>query len=133
MMRKHSSTTRSIRKKGLIGRNIQLFSKPNSVLKTISLRGNLFLIDTEQNTILKQGSTVLNSWSTEDWTLLGVDSTEKIAFFEASDSWLLAKLDLETGSFQPDDDPLFIQYDLNSDTAGTFVYDEISCEKFYLK
>ncbi len=133
MMRKHSSTTRSIRKKGLIGRNIQLFSKPNSVLKTISLRGNLFLIDTEQNTILKQGSTVLNSWSTEDWTLLGVDSTEKIAFFEASDSWLLAKLDLETGSFQPDDDPLFIQYDLNSDNAGTFVYDEISCEKFYLK
>lgn len=133
MMRKHSSTSRSIRKKGLIGRNIQLFSKPNAVLKTISLRGNLFLIDTEQNTILKQGSTVLNSWSTEDWTLLGVDSTEKIAFFEASDSWLLAKLDLETGSFQPDDDPLFIQYDLNSDTTGTFVYDEISCEKFYLK
>lgn len=133
MMRKHSSTTRSIRKKGLIGRNIQLFSKPTAVLKTISLRGNLFLIDTEQNTILKQGSTVLNSWSTEDWTLLGVDSTEKIAFFEASDSWLLAKLDLETGSFQPDDDPLFIQYDLNSDTTGTFVYDEISCEKFYLK
>lgn len=75
----------------------------------------------------------MNTWSTEEWILLGVDPTERVAFFEASDSWLLAKLDLETGSFQPDDDPLFIQYELNVDDSGTFVQDEISTEKFYLK
>ena len=48
------------------------------------------LVDTEQNTTLKNGSTVLNTWSTEEWNLLGVDSNERIAFFEATDSWLLA-------------------------------------------
>ena len=133
MIRKHASTRHSIRKNAVIGVGERLFSSSNKVVKTIQLRHNLTLIDTEQNTTLKNGSTVVNTWSTEDWILLGVDSNERIAFFEASDSWLLAKLDLETGSFQPDDDPLFIQYELNVDESGSFVQDEVSTEKFYLK
>ena len=133
MIRKHASTRYSIRKNAVIGSGERLFSSSNKVLKTIRLRHNITLIDTEQNTTLKNGATVVNTWSTEEWILLGVDPTERVAFFEASDSWLLAKLDLETGSFQPDDDPLFIQYELNVDDSGTFVQDEISTEKFYLK
>ena len=133
MIRKHVSTRHYTSKNAIIGQGERPFSTSNKVLKTVQLRHNLTLIDTEQNTTLKNGSTVLNTWSTEDWILLGVDSTEHIVFFEASDSWLLAKLDLKTGSFQPDDDPLFIQYELNIDESGTFVQDEVSTEKFYLK
>ena len=109
------------------------FLRKTRILKTIHLRHGLSLVDTEQSTILKNGPTVLNNWSTEEWNLLGVDSKESVAFFEATDCWLLAKLNLETGAFEPDDDPLFIQYDLQADDKGTFVYDELSAEKFYLK
>ena len=133
MIRKGQAKRSNHRMKAVISRGSVLFSKENKVLKTLHLRHGLSLIDTEQKTMLQNGSTILNSWSTEDWNLLGVDSTERIAFFEATDSWLLAKLNLETGAFQPDDDPLFIQYDLQSDESGTFVYDELSTEKFYLK
>lgn len=133
MIRKNQVKRANHRRKAVISRGSALFSKEEKVLKTLHLRHGLSLIDTEQKTTLKNGSTILNSWSTEDWNLLGVDSKERIAFFEATDSWLLAKLNLETGSFQPDDDPLFIQYDLQSDESGTFVYDELSTEKFYLK
>ena len=133
MIQKNSSQRRYNRMKAIISQGSVLFSTQNKVLKTLHLRHGLSLIDTEQNTTLKNGSTVLNTWSTEDWNLLGVDSNERIAFFEATDSWLLAKLNLETGAFQPDDDPLFIQYDLQSDDRGTFVYDELTTEKFYLK
>ena len=133
MIRKNQPQRRSTRRKAIISRGSVLFSTEDKVLKTINLRHGLSLIDTEQKTMLKNGSTILNSWSTEDWNLLGVDSKERIVFFEATDSWLLAKLCLETGAFQPDDDPLFIQYDLQSDDSGTFVYDELSTEKFYLK
>jgi len=133
MMRKNSYKRSNIRAKAVISRGSVLFSKEDKVLKTLSLRHGLTLIDTEQKTILKNGDTLLNTWSTEDWNLLGVDGSERVAFFEATDSWLLAKLDLETGSFQPDDDPLFIQYDLQSDEAGTFVYDELTTDKYYLK
>ena len=133
MIRKNQTQRLSTRIKAIISREGVLFSAEDKVLKTIHLRHGLSLIDTEQKTMLKNGSTILNSWSTEDWNLLGVDSKERIVFFEATDSWLLAKLCLETGAFQPDDDPLFIQYDLQSDDSGTFVYDELSTEKFYLK
>lgn len=133
MIRKNSSISHITRRKAVISQGSVLFSTQNKVLKRLSLRHGLCLVDTEQNTMLKNGETVLNTWSTEDWNLLGVDSNERIAFFEATDSWLLAKLNLETGSFQPDDDPLFIQYDLQSDDRGTFVYDELTTEKFYLK
>ena len=133
MIRKNSARSHNTRIKAIISQGSVLFSTQNKVLKKLSLRHGLSLVDTEQNTILKNGDTVLNTWSTEDWNLLGIDSSERIAFFEATDSWLLAKLNLETGAFQPDDDPLFIQYDLQSDERGTFVYDELTTEKFYLK
>ena len=133
MMRKNSYRRPKIRANAVISRGSVLFSKEDKVLKTLSLRHGLTLIDTEQKTILKNGNTILNTWSTEAWNLLGVDGAERVAFFEATDSWLLAKLDLETASFHPDDDPLFIQYDLQSDEAGTFVYDELTTDKYYLK
>ena len=132
-MQKRTYKNRNIRRKAVISRGSILFSKEDKVLKTLSLRHGLTLIDTEQKTILKNGNTILNTWSTEAWNLLGVDGAERVVFFEATDSWLLAKLDLETGSFQPDDDPLFIQYDLQSDEVGTFVYDELTTDKYYLK
>ena len=133
MIRKNQSRNRNYRTKSIISQGAVLFSSADKVLKTLQLRHGLSLVDTEQKTTLKNGTTILNSWSTEDWNLLGVDRKERVAFFESIDSWLLAKLDLETGAFQPDDDPLFIQYDLQSDEAGTFVYDELSTERFYLK
>jgi hypothetical protein len=133
MFGKHTSKPSPFRRKAIISQGSVLFSQTDQILKSIKLRHGLSLIDTEQKTILKNGSTILNSWSTEEWNLLGVDSRERVAFFEATDSWLLAKLDLETGSFQPDDDPLFIQYDLQTDESGTFVYDELTTDKFYIK
>ena len=133
MIRKNQSQRRNTRRKAIISRGSVLFSTEDKILKTIRLRHGLSLVDTEQKTMLKNGPTVLNSWSTEEWNLLGVDGKEHVAFFEATDCWLLAKLNLETGAFEPDDDPLFIQYDLQSDDKGTFVYDELTAEKFYLK
>jgi len=133
MIRKNQNINRKKRISSIVSQGVTLFSNADKVLKTLQLRHGLSLVDTEQKTMLKNGTTLLNSWSTEDWNLLGVDRKERIAFFESIDSWLIAKLDLETGTFQPDDDPLFIQYDLQSDESGTFVYDEISTERFYLK
>ena len=133
MIQKNHTRRQSTSIKSILSQGLALFSREDKVLKTLRLRHGLSLVDTEQKTMLKNGTTILNSWSTEDWNLLGVDNKEHLAFFESADSWLLAKLNLETGSFQPDDDPLFIQYDLQSDESGTFVYDELSTEKFYLK
>ena len=133
MIRKNQSRNRNYRTKSIISQGAALFSNADKVLKTLQLRHGLTLVDTEEKTIWKNATTILDSWPTDDWNLLGVDRKERVAFFESIDSWLLAKLDLETGAFQPDDDPLFIQYDLQSDEAGTFVYDELSTERFYLK
>jgi len=133
MARKYSSITRKPTKNTVIGQSLTAFSKADPVRKTIQLRNGSSLVDTEQKTTLIHNHTVLNSWHTDTWNLLGVDSKERVAFFEASDSWLLAKLDLETGAFQPDNDPLFIQYDLDVDEGGTFVFDEVSTQKYYIK
>ena len=137
MRRSYTSTQSSKRAKstrsGILSQGLQLFSKQEKTLKTLSLRSGFKLVDTEQKTMLVDGDTILQEWDTARWVLLGVDRQERIAYFEADDSWMLAQLQLDTGTFKADDDPLFIQYSLNEDEDGTYVFDEIAERKNYLK
>lgn len=133
MLGQHSSKLQSIKMKGLLSIEDTTLFTPKNHQKTIILSNESRLIDTEQKTSLEQNGETVASWPTERWILLGVSVDEQTAFFEADDSWLLAKLDLQTGIFQPDDDPLFLQYALESDDQGLYVLDDLSLDRYYLK
>ena len=133
MLGQHSSKLQSIKMKGILSIEEPTPFTPKNHQKTIVLRNESRLIDTEQKTMLEQNGEIVASWPTDRWILLGVSVDEQTAFFEADDSWLLAKLDLQTGIFQPDDDPLFLQYALESDDQGLYVLDDLSLDRYYLK
>lgn len=112
---------------------IQTTNTQQNIDHLIQLQNGKRLLDTPDLTILCDNSSMIRTWNTTGWNLLSVDTEEKIAFFEASDSWLLAKLNLETGEWFTDDDPLFIRYSLNEDKKGLYVLEEQTDKRFYLK
>lgn len=133
MLGQHQQRINNIRLKGILSVNTTTPFTPNSHQKVVELSNGSRLIDTEQKTSLILDGQTLATWPTERWILLGVSIDEQTAFFEADDSWLLARLNLDTGIFRPDDDPLFLQYVLESDDNGLYVLDDLSLEKYYLK
>lgn len=133
MLGQHQQKINSIRLKGILSVDTTTPFTPKSHQKVVEMSNGSQLIDTEQNTSLILSGQTLATWPTERWILLGVSLDEQTAFFEADDSWLLARLNLDTGIFRPDDDPLFLQYVLESDDNGLYVLDDLSLEKYYLK
>ena len=133
MLGQHQQKINNIRIKGILSVDTTTPFTPKSHQKIVELSNGSRLIDTEQKTSLVLNDKTLATWSTERWILLGVSLDEQTAFFEADDSWLLARLNLDTGIFRPDDDPLFLQYVLESDDNGLYVLDDLSLEKYYLK
>lgn len=133
MLGQHQQKINNIRIKGILSVDTTTPFTPKSHQKIVELSNGSRLIDTEQRTSLVLDDKTLATWSTERWILLGVSLDEQTAFFEADDSWLLARLNLDTGIFRPDDDPLFLQYVLESDDNGLYVLDDLSLEKYYLK
>jgi hypothetical protein len=133
MLGQHQQKINNIRLKGILSVDTTTPFTPKSHQKVVELSNGSRLIDTEQKTSLVLDGQTLATWPTERWILLGVSLDEQTAFFEADDSWLLARLNLDTGIFRPDDDPLFLQYVLESDDNGLYVLDDLSLEKYYLK
>ena len=111
------------------------FSNPSaaSIQQVIHLSDGSRLLDTPNITALCKDESLIQTWNTSGWNLISVDVDEKVAFFEADDSWLLAKLDLLTGEWLTDDDPLFVQYSLDEDQSGLYVLDESTEYRYYLK
>jgi len=99
----------------------------------VLLTDGSILLDSEKLTALVKDDCLVQTWPTNSWLLIGITKDEKRAIFEADDSWLLAILDLETGEWFTDDDPLFVHYSLHQDSAGDFVLEEATGLKFYLK
>jgi hypothetical protein len=91
------------------------------------------LLDSEHLTALVKNDCLVQTWPTSSWLLIGITRDERKAIFEADDSWILAILDLETGIWFADDDPLFIHYSLEQDEDGDFVLEEATDQKLYLK
>ena len=56
---------------------------------------------------------VVHSYPTAGWKLFATDISEKRIFFEAQESCLLAVLNLEDGSWEIDDNPLFFRFSLD--------------------
>ena len=92
--------------------------------RRIDLANGSTLIDTETLTALIHNGNLIQTWQTAEWAFLAVDTDQSLAFFEASDSWLIAVLNLKTGQWTADDDPLFIHYSLDEDDRGAFVRGE---------
>ena len=99
----------------------------------VELSNGSTLIDTETLTALIHNGNLIETWPSLDWAFLAVDQQERFAFFEAHDSWLIAVLNLQTGEWIADDDPLFVHYSLDEDSEGPFIREESSELKHYLK
>ena len=99
----------------------------------VILSNGAILLDSENLTALVKDDCLVQTWPTNSWLLIGITQDEKLAIFEADDSWLLAILNLETGEWFADDDPLFVHYSLEQDQKGDFVLEEATGQKFYLK
>ena len=56
---------------------------------------------------------VVHSYPTAGWKLFATDTTQRRVFFEAQESCLLAVLNLEDGSWEVDDNPLFFRFSLD--------------------
>ena len=101
--------------------------------RRVELTNGSTLIDTETLTALIQNGNLIQTWQTAEWAFLATDIDEQFAFFEANDSWLIAVLNLHTGEWTADDDPLFIHYSLDEDAQGAFVLDERSKVRYRLQ
>ena len=99
----------------------------------VELSNGSTLIDTETLTALIHNGNLVETWATDGWGFLAVDVREQLAFFEANDSWLIAVLDLRSGEWKEDDDPLFLQYSLDEDEKGPFINEELTKTKHYLR
>ena len=117
----------------MLAENILTKPSASGIQQVIHLSDGSRLLDTTNITALCKDESFIQTWNTTGWNLLSIDRDEKIAFFEADDSWLLAKLDLITGEWITDDDPLFMLYSLNEDDDGIYVMDECTEYRYYLK
>jgi hypothetical protein len=99
----------------------------------IELKDKSTIIDSDFLTAWVYDGNLLGTWESKDWRLFAVDREERFAFFEGKKSCELAILDLNTKELKADDDPLFIQYSLEQDRNGVFVWDTNSTSKHYLR
>jgi len=99
----------------------------------ITLENGSILLDSADLTALVQSDNFIQTWPSANWLLIGITTDEKIAVFEADDSWLLAILNLETGEWFSDDDPIFIHYSLEEDQEGDFVLEHRTGRQLRLK
>ena len=99
----------------------------------VILSDGAILLDSENLTALVKDECLVQTWPTTSWLLIGITLDEKFAIFEADDSWLLAILNLETGDWFADDDPLFVHYSLDQDQKGDFILEEATGRKLYLQ
>ena len=81
----------------------------------------------------EDSSPVIQTWPTGGWNLIAIDSAEKTAVFEAEDSWLLAVLELDSGEWKADHDPLFPRYSLEEDQRGEYLLDHQRMHRTYLR
>ena len=66
---------------------------------------------------------VLDSWSSRDCSLLGVDVEGALAFFTDDWSWNIQVYDLSTGAWLTDTDPDFPRFTLDEDGECVWVLD----------
>lgn len=99
----------------------------------VLLSDGSILLDSGNLTALVKDDCLVQTWPTSSWLLIGITRDEHLAIFEADDSWLLAILNLQTGEWFTDDDPLFVHYTLDQDSEGDFVREEATSQKRYLR
>ena len=81
---------------------------------------------------LDDGSGLIKTYNTDGWTYLDTDIHNEFAIFESDTSWCIALINLRTGEWFCDSDPLFPVLSFEEDEQGEYILDHRDMSKLYL-
>ena len=81
---------------------------------------------------LSNGSGLIRTYNTAGWTYLATDINNEFAVFESDEDWCLALINLRTGEWFCDEDPLFPALAYEEDAQGEYILDHRDMSKLYL-